>query len=244
MKKSSLAAFLAGVIAAASLTSCGETEFHALSEEKQIEYIEKYMMDTYNEKWEASGVLTRTEKFAKKIPAGMFLSTLNNPDYDDTVIMWITSDGRIFENRFMLRMREPAKKYLINKVEGVLPDTKVFAFITVEYPELYGDYRKTGNVEPFLTEPNLNIELEVFSGKDKPFKSDDIQTLASALKEVQFDNVQIWNCDITDINSTELNNSQLKLEGKKVWNMTKSENGKFSCTRADESSSAEPETEE
>ena len=142
--------------------------------------------------------------------------------------MWITPDGNIFENRFMLRMREPAKEYLVNKVEGAVPNCKAFAFIIIDYPELYGDYRKTGNIEPLLTEPNLNIEIEIYCSSDDPFKSEDIQTLTRTLKEVQFDHIDIWNTNY-DINTPDITSSVMKLDADHIWKIEKFENGKYSC---------------
>ena len=226
------------------MTSCGDSEFHSLSEEKQIEYVENYMRETYNEEWKATGILGRTEKLGNKIPAGMFISTLENSDSGDVVCMWITSSGQIFEDRFMLRMRQPAKDYLVNAVETALPDAKAFAFVTIDYPELNGDYRKDGNVEPLLTESNLNIEVEVYTGKDKPFKSEDIQKLTSALKDVQFDSIGIWICDDTDITSTGKNNSQLKLSGQKKWQISKDEKGRCTCKSVENGDSVEADEEE
>jgi hypothetical protein len=244
IKKSLVLPAALSLSAVPALTSCGESEFHALSEEKQIEYVENYMRETYNEEWKATGILGRTEKLGKKIPAGMFISTLENSNSGDVVCMWITSSGQIFEDRFMLRMRQPAKDYLVNAVETALPDAKAFAFVTIDYPELNGDYRKDGNVEPLLTETNLNIEVEIYTGKDKPFKSEDIQKLTSALKDVQFDSIGIWICDDTDITSTEKNNSQLKLSGQKKWQISKDEKGRCTCKSVENGDSVEADEEE
>jgi hypothetical protein len=244
IKKSLVLPTVLSLSAVPALTSCGESEFHALSEEKQIEYVENYMRETYNEEWKATGILGRTEKLGKKIPAGMFVSTLENSESGDVVCMWITSTGQIFEDRFMLRMRQPAKDYLVNAVETALPNTKAFAFVTIDYPELYGDYRKDGNVEPLLTEPNLNIEVEIYTGKDKPFKSEDIQKLTSALKDVQFDSIGVWICEDTDITSTEKNNSQLKLSGQKKWQISKDEKGRCTCKSVENGDNVESDEEE
>lgn len=229
VKRSLVLSTALNMITATALTSCGDSGFHALSEEKQIEYVENYMRETYNEEWKATGILGRTEKLGGKIPAGMFISTLENSASGDVVCMWITPSGEIFEDRFMLRMRQPAKDYLVNAVETAVPDCKAFAFVTIDYPELSGDYRKDGAIAPLLTEQNLNIQLEVFTGKDKPFHAKDIQLVTAALKDVQFDSVGVWICDERNIKNTGKNNSELKLTGKKKWQLSKDEKGRYSC---------------
>lgn len=221
---------LTALLCASSLffCSCGETKFSELSEERQREYAEEYMRTTYDEEWIASGVIRRTDLFADKFPAGMFITTLDNRATGDTVNMWITPDGNIFENRFMLRMRDPAKEYLVDLVEKTIPYCKAYAFIIIDYPELYGDYRKTGNIEPLLTEDNLNIEVEIYCSTSEPFKSEDIQNLTQALTNVQFDHIDIWNTS-QDIRESEIENTVLKLNAEHVWKIEKLSNGKLSC---------------
>jgi len=235
MNKSFFRLLVSGTCMILGLSSCGKSGFYALSDEKKTEYAEQYMLDTYGEEWTANGIITRTEKLADKIPSGMYVTTLDNPETGDVVIMWLSSEGEVFEDRFMLRMREPAKAYLVKKIQTALPDTRVFAYITIDYPELYGDYRKTGNIEPLLTEPNLYIRIEVFSGSDRPFKSEDIQTLASALKDVQFDIVNIWECDEKNITGTLKTDSELKISSRKKWYLKKDSNGKFECRKGTDS---------
>lgn len=226
-------ALISSVLTAVLLSSCGDVRFTDLSDEKKIEYIQNYMKETYDEDWTAYSVLQRTEKLGNKIPAGSFITSLTSDSTGDVVNMWITPDGEIFENRFMLRMREPAKEYLVKTVENAVPGVKAYAFVTIEYPELFGDYRHDGNVEPLLTEPNLNIEVEVYAGTNYTFRSEDIQPLISALSGVQFDSVDIWQCS-ENVDGTLKENSELKLNARKMWHITKDANGKFACTKVTE----------
>lgn len=214
-------------------SSCGETKFSDLSEDRQREYAEEYMRTTYNEEWTASGIIGRTDLFAGKFPNGMFISTLENSKTGDSINMWITPEGDIFENRFMLRMREPAKQYIVDAVQKTVPYCKAYSFIIIDYPELIGDYRHTGNVEPLLTEPNLNIEIEIFCSRKEPFKNDDIQKLMKELKDIQFDHLDIWNTS-QDINQEGVENTVLKTDSTHVWKIEKYENGKYSCTHPEQ----------
>lgn len=222
--------FLSAILCVSSfsLFSCGDAKFSELSEERQREYAEEYMRNTYNEEWSASGVIGRTDMFADKFPSGMFISTLENHDTGDVINMWITPDGEIFENRFMLRMREPAKQYIVDLVENAVPYCKAYSFIIIDVPELIGDYRKDGNIEPLLTEQNLNIEIEIYCSSSEPFKSDDIQKLMQELKDVQFDHLDIWNTS-HDIHEFEVENTVLKEGAQHVWKIEKYTNGKYSC---------------
>ncbi len=224
--------FSLALSAAASVTSCGEERFYALSEEKKREYIEEYMRTTYDEEWTATGVILRTDKFAEKFPSGLFISALDNTRTGDTINMWITPEGDIFENRFMLRMREPAKQYVNELVEKTVPYCKAYTFITIDYPELYGDYRKTGNTEPLLTEPNLNIKIELYCSSSEPFNSEDMQKITKALEAVQFDSLDVWNTAY-DIREPGVENTVLKDKAKHVASVKKFENGKCSYTHPD-----------
>lgn len=178
-----------------------KVKFSKFSQQERIDYVRKYLSDKYGYDCEITEV-NRKQVNMFKTEDCFFASTVMN---GNVISIWITDDGSITDDVYLLDMSDELSAFFKAKVEQVIPVCKVFVRTTMNsLPDNTAITKES--IDSYLkNEPALSY-VRIFVNKDTGFLQKGLDNLSRLLKDYEVD-LFVYLCD--DIEKIEIGSYDL-----------------------------------